>query len=155
MIVSSFTKEDKKELKKIMRPSIVLAIVFFIAISATNFTFYYRDILTDTEGLQRPPFMQLVLIEVFAFVLAFITFYFLSKSLLKDLGNGKKNVEHQEVSKKYVKMNNGERQYLLLLKNNITAVVNKTFYAQTSVGEKVMIEYTPKAIHVFKVERAA
>jgi hypothetical protein len=141
------SKAERKELKKLQLPSLLLGITLFAGISVINIIIYFRDIVIGATD--RPPLSQLIFIEVFAGLLSFFSFYFLSKNLMKDLASGKKNIDLQVVTYKFIKNIDGKPAYLLKLKNALTVLVDKALFNRTNVGDTLEVEYSPKSAHVF------
>lgn len=149
------SKSEKKQLKKLQRPSLILAISLFIGITTFNLIIYYHDIVTGIEGLERPPLSQLIIIEVAAGIIGFITYYFLSKKTIKDLSNGKKQIEQLAVTFKFVKNENGQPAYSLKLKNALVVIVNPSLFKTINVGDQVQVEYASETSHIFNVSKVA
>lgn len=147
------SKLERKQLKKLQRPSLILAISLFMGVTAVNIVIYYHDIFTGIEGLERPPLFQLILLEVVAILVGFSSFYFPSKLLIKDLTSGKKRIELQPIAYKFVKNMDGKPAYSFKLKNALTVIVDKTLYNTSKIGDELIVEYTPKSSYVFDVRK--
>lgn len=153
MQASIFTKEDKKVLRKLLRPSILLSTTLIIVISVVNFTFYYRDILTGTEGLGRPPISQLMIIEIIAFMIGSLTLIFMAKSVTRDLIKGIKSIEYPKITHKFVKLENSKRVYSLKLSNKMIIGIDKNLFENLIIGENIHLEYAPNSFHVLKTAK--
>lgn len=153
MQVSSLTKEDKKKLRRLLRPTILLSTMLITVISIVNFTFYYRDILTGTEGLGRPPFAQLMTIEIIAIVIGTLTLIVMTRLVLRDLINGIKSIEYPSITHKFVKLENNKRVFSLKLNNKMIIGIDKNLFENLMIGEKIHLEYAPNSFHVLSTER--
>lgn len=149
----TLSKVERKELKKLQRPSILLAAALFVVITALNFTIYNQDVLTGMESMGKPPISQLIIVQVIALILAGITFYFLSKKSIKDLMSGQKVVDEQTVIYKFIKNHEGKPAYTFQLGNKLTVFVDVAQYKSTKVGDPLTIEYAPASSHIFGVRK--
>lgn len=150
---TKLSKSERRELKKLQRPSIILSIGLLLIITGVNLVIHFHDVVTGIEGLARPPISQLIIIEVVALLLAFISFYYLSKKSILDLANNTKQNEQFVITHRYMKNNAGIADYLLKLKGAFEVSVDLQIYKNVKVGDLVEVSFAPESHHVFEVKR--
>lgn len=152
-MTKALSSEERKTLKKEKRPAMMLGVLLFAGISITNLVIYYQDIILGTEGLERPPIIQLIIIEIAALAVGFSTYYFPSKKVIKDLSVNEKLVEENAVQKKFIRNVNGKPEYTVRLANNLLVSVDKSLYSNLSAGDTVKVSFAPLSSHIFSTER--
>ena len=154
-MIEALTQDDKKLLRKQQRPAKLLATGLILMITLVNLAMYFRDILVDIDGLERPPLSQLIIVEVAAVLIGFSAYYFPSKNFLKDLFSGTKKVETVEVIRKYLKRGSSKPEYTFILKNKLSVQVDKTLYTEVSEGDSVIVNYVPHSSFIFSTAKKA
>lgn len=141
--------DERKILKRQERPAIMLAVGLLFTISILNLAMYYQDVLLGTEGVERPPVSQLIVIQVFAVLLAFVSFYFPSKKLIKDLSTGLRYSEELVIAYKFVQNKDSKRAYTLKMQNSLMVLVDQQFFKSVQVGDVIEVQYVPESLYVF------
>lgn len=147
------SKSERSLLRKQCRPALLLGIILFVGVSVVNHIFYFQDVLLGTPDIGRPPIAQLICIEIVALILGFVSFYFPSKKVLKDLAKNEKNTEEQKVISTFVKNDNGKPNYTIRLANSINVTVDRDLFKSINKGDALSVSYAPKSEFVFSVSK--
>lgn len=136
----ALTREDKQELRKQLRPAILLSFGMLFMITAVNLSFHFMDVLTGVETVERPPISRLIIIEVLAIVLSMGTYLLLTGNVRKDLKSDLKRSDKSRVERKYFQLENGSRIYKVKLENGTILPIGTELYH--AVNDRDMIDFT-------------
>lgn len=145
----SLSKLERSILRKQNRPALLLGIILFVGVSIVNHVFYFQDVLLGTPDIGRPPIAQLIIIEIVAFILGFISYYFPSKKVIKDLSKNEKYTEEQLVVSTFVKNDNGKPNYMVRLANSMNIAVDRDLFKSVKKGDALSISFAPTSEFVF------
>ena len=145
----NLTQSERSALRKQSRPALLLGTILFVGVSVVNHVFYFQDVLLGTPDIGRPPIAQLIIIEVVALVLGFISYYFPSKKVIKDLSTNEKTIEEQKVLSTFVKNENGQPNYMVRLANSMIIAVERELFKSIKQGDSLEVSYAPNSELVF------
>ncbi|TNF46612.1 MAG: hypothetical protein EP305_10485 [Bacteroidetes bacterium] len=151
---SPLTSMNKSTLKKQLRAPFIFTLSLFVMISLVNLAFHFMDVLTGVEVVERPPVSRLFIIEGFAFLIAFFSFFFMTRNVRRDLSSGKKQNEKRKIVRKYVRKENGLLIYQLLLENKRNIDVDQFLYSKLTEGDVVNVSFAPNSNLTFDVDIA-
>lgn len=151
---SPLTSMNKKSLRNQLRAPSIFTLSLFLMISLVNLAFHFMDVLTGVDVVERPPVSRLFIIEGFAFLIAFGSFFFMTRNVRRDLSSGKKQNVKGKVIRKFVRKENGLLIYQLLLENKRNVDVSQALYTKLSEGDFVNVSFAPSSNLTFEVERA-
>lgn len=149
---SPLTSLDKIALRKHLKAPLIFSLSLFVMISIVNLAFHFMDVLTGIEVVERPPVLRLIVIEIIAFAIAFMSFYFLTRNIQKDLSSGKKQKEKGKIVRKFAQKENGQLIYRLRLESKRNVDVDKSLYSILSEGDLIHVSFAHHSNFTFEVD---
>lgn len=137
------TQKDKQVLRKQLVLPLVFGIGIILLITGVNLAFQYMDVLTGVESVERPPMIRFIIIELVGIGLGMGSILFLTKNVRKDLSGNVKNEGRGIVKRKIIQNNNGQKEYKLLLAEQLILVVDKAVYDLVNIDDPVNYSITP------------